>query len=61
MHNRSRSPPFTMLPQGDATNVIRLMHGPAPFMSRVIFVNFNHMIGKDFEIGLANLKKLTEK
>jgi PhnB protein len=29
-----------MLPQGDATNVIRLMHGPAPFMSRVMFINF---------------------
>ena len=54
---------FTMLPQGDATHVTWLMHGPAPFMSRVmqVFINFDHMIGKDFEVGLANLKKLTEK
>jgi hypothetical protein len=58
---------FTMLPQGDATNlttnVTWLMHGPAPFMSKVmqVFINLDKMIGKDFEIGLANLKRLTEK
>src|SRR5712675_2969136 len=53
---------FTMLPQGDATLVTWLMHGPAPFMSRVmqVFINLDNMIGKDFEVGLANLKKLTE-
>jgi hypothetical protein len=44
---------FTMLPQGDATNVTRLMHGPAPFMSKVmqVFINLDNMIGKDFEAG----------
>jgi uncharacterized protein YndB with AHSA1/START domain len=54
---------FTMLPQGDATNVTWLMHGPAPFMSKVmqVFMNMDNMIGKDFEIGLANVKNLTEK
>jgi hypothetical protein len=54
---------FTMLPQGDATNLTWLMHGPASFMSRVmqVFINLDNMIGKDFEIGLANLKRLTEK
>jgi hypothetical protein len=26
-----------------------------------VFINMDNMIGKDFEIGLANLKKLTEK
>jgi uncharacterized protein YndB with AHSA1/START domain len=58
---------FTMLPQGDATNVTTnvtwLMHGPASFMSKVmqVFMNLDNMIGKDFEIGLANLKRLTEK
>jgi uncharacterized protein YndB with AHSA1/START domain len=54
---------FTMLPQGDATNLTWLMHGPAPLMHRVIqvFMNLDHMIGKDFEVGLANLKRLTEK
>jgi hypothetical protein len=53
---------FTMLPQGGATNLTWLMHGPAPFMSKVmqVFINIDNMVGKDFEVGLANLKKLTE-
>ena len=54
---------FTMLPQGDGTNLTWAMHGPAPFMSKVmqVFINMDNMIGKDFAIGLANLKRLTEK
>jgi uncharacterized protein YndB with AHSA1/START domain len=58
---------FTMLPQGDATqgttNVTWLMHGPAPFMSKLmqVFINLDHMVGKDFEVGLANLKRITER
>ena len=38
------------------------MHGPAPFISRLmqVFMNIDRMIGKDFEAGLANLKRLTE-
>ena len=54
---------FTMLPQGDATNVAWSMHGPAPFLSKVmqVFINLDHMIGKDFEVGLANLKRITER
>ena len=54
---------FTMLPQGDVTNLSWTMTGPAVFMSRVIqvFMNLDRMIGRDFETGLANLKKLTEK
>jgi uncharacterized protein YndB with AHSA1/START domain len=54
---------FTMLPQGDATNVTWLMHGPASLMSKVmqVFMNLDHMIGKDFEAGLVNLKNLAEK
>ena len=55
---------FTMLPQGDgATNISWIMHGPAPFMSKMmqVFMNIDKMVGKDFEIGLANLKRLTEK
>jgi hypothetical protein len=36
---------------------------PAPFMSRMmqVFINMDNMIGKDFETGLANLKRLTER
>lgn len=54
---------FTMLPQGDATIVAWAMRGPAPLMSRLmqVFMNLDHMIGKDFEVGLANLKGLAEK
>jgi hypothetical protein len=58
---------FTMLPQGDATDITTdvtwAMYGPAPFMHKVmqVFMNMDNMIGKDFETGLANLKKLTEK
>ena len=54
---------FTMLPQGDGTRVTWLMHGPARFLTRVIqvFMNLDNMIGKDFEVGLVNLKTVTEK
>jgi hypothetical protein len=54
---------FTMLPQGDATTVDWLMHGSATFMSKVmqVFMDIDKMVGKDFEIGLSNLKKLTEQ
>jgi hypothetical protein len=54
---------FTMVPQGDATKLTWRMHGPAPFMSKLmqVFMNIDTMIGKDFEVGLANLKRLTEK
>jgi uncharacterized protein YndB with AHSA1/START domain len=54
---------FTMLPQEDGTHVTWLMHGPANFMSRLIqvFINLDNMIGKDFEAGLANLKKVVER
>jgi uncharacterized protein YndB with AHSA1/START domain len=53
---------FTLLPQGGATAVTWAMHGPASFMHRMmeVFMNMDRMIGKDFEAGLANLKKLSE-
>src|SRR5665213_1042117 len=54
---------FTLLPQGDATRLTWLMHGPAIFMARVmhVFMDIDKMVGKDFEIGLSNLRRLTEK
>ena len=54
---------FTMLPQGDVTNLMWTMTGPAVLMTKVmqVFINMDHMIGRDFEVGLANLKKLVEK
>jgi hypothetical protein len=53
---------FTMLPQGSGTTVTWVMQGPAPFMAKLmhVFVNMDRMIGKDFEAGLANLKKQVE-
>jgi hypothetical protein len=38
------------------------MHGHNPYIPKVmhVFFNMDRMIGKDFEIGLANLKTATE-
>jgi uncharacterized protein YndB with AHSA1/START domain len=54
---------FTMLPQGATTHLTWVMRGPAPFISKLmqVFMNFDRMIGKDFEAGLASLKKLAEQ
>ena len=54
---------FTLAPQGDTTQVTWVMHGPTPFVSKVmqVFVSMDAMIGKDFEAGLANLKAITER
>ena len=60
---RRAVPPIATDDTDVTTNVTWLMHGPAPFMSRLmqVFMNIDHMIGKDFEVGLANLKRLTEQ
>ena len=54
---------FTLEPRAGATQVTWLMHGPAPFISKLmgLFVSMDKMIGKDFEAGLANLKAAAEK
>jgi hypothetical protein len=56
---------FTFVPEraASATNVIWVMQGPSSFMSKLmqVFMDFDKMIGRDFEAGLANLKTLTEK
>jgi hypothetical protein len=54
---------FTMTPRGAATDVSWDMHGPAPFVSKVmqVFFSMDDMVGKDFETGLANLKTLAER
>lgn len=48
--------------QGEATQLTWSMHGPAPFVSKLmgIFVSMDKMIGKDFEAGLAKLKSVAE-
>ena len=54
---------FTLAPEGETTNVTWTMHGPAPFISKLmqVFVSMDTMIGKDFEAGLANLKAVVER
>lgn len=54
---------FTLVPQGESARVTWAMHGPAPFVSKVmqVFVSMDRMVGKDFETGLANLKAAAEK
>lgn len=53
---------FTLTPQGQATQVTWAMHGPSPYLSKVvgIFLDMDHMIGRDFEAGLARLKATAE-
>jgi uncharacterized protein YndB with AHSA1/START domain len=54
---------FLLEPKGDGTAVTWAIYGPSPFMSKVIgtFMNFDDMIGRDFEKGLADLKAVAEK
>jgi carbon monoxide dehydrogenase subunit G len=54
---------FTLTPQGENTQVLWVMHGPAPFVSKLmgVFVSMDTMIGKDFEAGLANMKAAAER
>jgi hypothetical protein len=54
---------FTLEPRGEATAVTWSIYGPQPYVSKVmsIFLDFDTMIGQDFEAGLANLKTLAEK
>ncbi|MGH8809093.1 MAG: SRPBCC family protein [Noviherbaspirillum sp.] len=54
---------FTMVPKGDATEVTWAMHGPNPYLAKLMqtFFDMDGMVGKDFESGLANLKAVAEK
>jgi len=54
---------YTLTPKGDSTTVSWVIHGPMPYVSKVIsiFCNMDSMIGKDFDEGLANLKAVVEK
>ncbi len=54
---------FTLAPNGATTDVTWAMHGPSPFMAKLVgvFMNMDRMIGRDFEAGLANLRAKAEK
>ncbi len=54
---------FGLKPQGNgSTEVSWTMKGPQIFVAKLmgIFVNMDNMIGRDFEFGLANLRKVAE-
>ncbi|RWD06422.1 MAG: polyketide cyclase [Mesorhizobium sp.] len=52
----------TLTPSGETTTVTWAMRGGRPFIAKLmgLFMNFDTLIGKDFEVGLANLKRATE-
>ena len=54
---------FALEPKGDATHVTWAIHGPSPYISKLVgvFCNMDSMIGRDFEAGLAGLKAIAEK
>ena len=59
-HNQAE---FTLQPEQGGTRVTWAMHGPVPYLGKVmhVFINVDRMVGTDFEAGLANLKSLAEK
>jgi uncharacterized protein YndB with AHSA1/START domain len=59
-HNQAE---FTLTPNASSTQVTWAMHGPQPYMMKVMdmAMNMDKMVGKDFETGLANLKAIAEK
>ena len=54
---------FGLTPIAGGTRTTWAMEGPMPFISKLmsIFLDFDHMVGKDFEDGLEKLKMLAEK
>lgn len=54
---------FTVQPQGSGSTVTWAMHGPMPYLNRLmtVFFDMDKSVGKDFEAGLADLKALAEK
>jgi len=54
---------FDFVPQGGSTNVTWAMSGQQPYLGKLmsVFMNCDKMVGKQFEQGLADLKKLAEK
>ena len=53
---------FALAPRESMTDVTWVMHGPSPFVSKVmgVFVDMDRLIGKDFEKGLAQMKAAAE-
>ena len=54
---------FSLVPQGQSTEVTWAMHGASPYLSKLLGLVFNmdKMIGGAFEAGLAELKSKVER
>ncbi|HEY0818808.1 MAG TPA: SRPBCC family protein [Rhizobacter sp.] len=54
---------FTLQPLGGGTRVTWAMHGPSPFIAKVmhLVIDMDKMLGRDFDAGLADLKALAER
>ena len=60
----SNTAEFLMVPTDHAgTNLTWAMFGPSPFVSKLmgVFMDFDKMVGKDFEAGLVALKRNAEQ
>lgn len=59
-HNLNR---FTLEPTGNSTKISWTMEGTNVFVSKVmsVFVNMDKMMGKHFEMGLDDLKRIAEE
>ena len=53
---------FRLEPNGQGTNVTWALEGPVPYVAKIVhlFLDMDKMVGRDFESGLAGLKKLAE-
>lgn len=58
-HNTSE---LTLEPEGPATRVTWAMHGPQPFMFKLmcLVIDMDKVLGKDFDAGLASLRTVAE-
>lgn len=54
---------YTLVPREGGTEVTWAMFGPVPFAAKImhLFIDVDRMVGKDFEAGLASLKRLAEQ
>ena len=59
----SNTAEFTMTPTDAGTDLTWAMFGPTPFVSKLmgVFMDFDKLVGKDFETGLASLKRNAEQ
>jgi hypothetical protein len=54
---------FFLVPKGESTEVTWSMHGPSPYVQKLItlFLDMDKMVGSEFEKGLSTLKARVEK